>query len=496
MQNNVQKNKPKPYKEIEVWADSFKEGEFILEQIKKTFQNGKIVYEHGFLPTLEILIDSKKIKFIVYGYYSSWTDIPIKISNLLEFGKPDGIIYEPIMDKIILAYEETAAVPTGNQSQQRLERVWYSAKESIPFVYLLGKYGLHKDGKIRTTSIWPSYLALKLSSQYCVPSLTLLYGSKKQPENYNIGNSLKNIQAIIQYYLVKEITNKSKRNELEKILVDIFKNMSSFIAIQYKEIVEYLPAAQLLTKNELHVYLAKRSVTNFTPKYSQNFEWKNPSLIQKPTKTSFDLLIKQIDNLVSSGSAWWPIKGATVRTETLSKVKEWTAKQMKHKNTVESNSKLSRNTSIDPNNFPDQNSKKAITTTSRILTLIESTKDFLTALEKAYGANSKKLAASILNTKIPSVLYVSSSIHSNGRAFKGDPFTGQISAYSRIFPVGINGKKERNMIAYYPNQLYSQFFDTKLQKLSNKGVKSLESNVDLIISRGGIMIDPKKWELL
>jgi len=268
LQKNVQENKPKPDREIEVWADSFKEGEFILEQIKETFQNGNIVYEHGFLPTLEILINSKNIKFIVYGYYSSWDDIPIKISNLLEFGKPDGIIYEPNIDKIILSYEETSAVPTGNQSQQRLERVWYSAKESIPFVYLLGKCGLHKDGNIRTTSIWPSYLALKLSSQYCVPSLTLLYGSEKQPENYNIGNSLENIQEILQYYLVKEITNKSDRNKLEKILVNIFKNMGSFIVTQYKEISEHLPAAQLLTKNELHVYLAKRSVTNVTPKYS------------------------------------------------------------------------------------------------------------------------------------------------------------------------------------------------------------------------------------
>ena len=75
-------------------------------------------------------------------------------------------------------------MPTGNQSLQRLERVWYAADQNIPFVYLLGKYGLHKDGNIRTTSIWPSYLALKLSTQYSIPSLTLLYGSRQNPEDY------------------------------------------------------------------------------------------------------------------------------------------------------------------------------------------------------------------------------------------------------------------------------------------------------------------------
>ncbi len=62
--------------------------------------------------------------------------------------------------------------------------------------------------------------------------------------------------------------------------------------------------------------------------------------------------------------------------------------------------------------------------------------------------------------------------------------------------MGLNGNKERNMIAYYPNQIYSQFFGTSFNKPDNKGVKTLQENVDLIITRNGIMINPKSWKII
>src|SRR2546428_236 len=82
-----------------------------------------------------------------------------KERGILEFGKPDAIIYDPVADEVLFAIEETAAVPTGNQSLQRLERVWYAASCGIPFAYLIGEYGLHKDQGVRRSSIWPVYLS-------------------------------------------------------------------------------------------------------------------------------------------------------------------------------------------------------------------------------------------------------------------------------------------------------------------------------------------------
>ncbi|MGY5144188.1 MAG: hypothetical protein ACW9XH_06870 [Candidatus Nitrosopumilus sp. bin_32a] len=483
--------------ELEIWADSFKEGEFILERIQHIFKGSKISYIHGFVPTLSIVSNKQTINFIVYGYYSSWKNIPSKISTLLDFGKPDGIIYDPKTDKIILSYEETSAVPTGNQSQQRLERVWYAAREKIPFVYLLGKYGMHKDGGIRTTSIWPSYLALNLTSQYEVPSLTLLYGSKTEPENYSIGNSISHLESLIKWFLEKHLNQDPKELELETLLKKIYHEMCKFITDQYEEISDKLPGSNLLTELSLHAYLTKKCMmSSIQLEYTDDFKWPLAFKHETYDKKSFDEFVKEIELLVEQKKAWHPMRGSTIRTEEITKIKSWSITQTKHKNDVEKKSKIIKETKIHVDDFPDHNSKKAISTTKKILTLIDSTEDFLNSFEKVFGKKIRKQVEPLLNIHIPTVLYVSSSIHANGRAFKGDPFTGQLTAFSRIFSIGFNAEKERNMITYYPNQLYSQFFNKKYQKLDNKGVKSIESNVDLIITRDGLTIDPKTWSLL
>ncbi len=215
--------------ELEIWADSFKEGEFILDRIKKAFPGQEIVYKHGFVPTLKITVASMTINFIVYGYYDSWEDTPTIISSQLEYGKPDGIIYDPIKEKIIFAYEETAAVPTGNQSIQRSERTWYAAYKKIPFVYLLGKFGMHIDQRNRKVNIWPAYLGLKLSTAYRIPSLTLLYGNENEPEDYDSGNSMSQLEKLIAWYLKDHINQNPKQSDLENILKNIYKEMCTFI---------------------------------------------------------------------------------------------------------------------------------------------------------------------------------------------------------------------------------------------------------------------------
>ena len=484
-------------RELEVWADSFKEGEFILSQINQAFSGNGIKYEYGFVPVLTIDVNSTKIKFVVYGYYTSWKNIPEKISELLLFGKSDAIIYDPKDDKIIFVYEETAATPTGNQALQRLERTWYSAYQRVPFVYLVGKHGLHKDGGIRTNSIWPSYLCLKLSTQYKIPSLALLYGSKTEPENYDIGNSIEYLRSIIEWYIREHLELKPKQETLQKLLESIYKEMCIFIKQQHKEISEDLAGKTLLEDNRLSKYIVNRALqTDNDEQFSNEFKWHLTSKQQSTNKQSFDKFIKEIDKLIENRKAWWPMKGTTNRTEPYKKIKLWIDEQTSHKNKTELKTKTKKSTSIKLDQFPDQNGKKLITTTTSILTLIDSTCDFLDCIEKSFGVDSRKAVDTIIDTKIPTALYVTSSIISSGRAFKGDPFTGQSTAYSRIFSIGLNNEKERNMVAYYPNQLYSQFFSKKLEKLENKGTRCMQANFHVIIARDGIIIDPKNWSLV
>jgi len=131
---------------IEVWTDSFKEGEWFLQNLALKYYHGKyeISFEHNFQPIFHFAIEGeRRLIAEIYGDYASWVDVPPSIKKILDYGKADIFVYDPIKHKVILSVEETAAVPTGNQSLQRLERVWFAAKNKIPFVYLISEYGLH-----------------------------------------------------------------------------------------------------------------------------------------------------------------------------------------------------------------------------------------------------------------------------------------------------------------------------------------------------------------
>jgi hypothetical protein len=484
--------------ELEIWADSFKEGEFILERIQRVFKGSKILHKHGFVPTLTIMINFQTIEFFVYGYYDAWNDRPKKISNLLNYGKCDGIIYDPIADKIIFAYEETSAVPTGNQSLQRLERTWYAAHQKIPFVYLLGKFGLHKDGGTRQVSIWPSYLALKLSSQYKIPSLTLLYGSETKQEDYEEGTSMSHLQSLIAWYLNDHFDQNSGLLDYQNLLKIIYEEMCLFIKNHYQNISKNLAGANQLSDDKLYEYLKNRAISKSEEiKFTSNFKWELSTKAEEIEKKSFDDFINHIEKLIEQQKAWYPTEGSTIRSEEIEYVKTHAESQTRRKNKLEKKYKFKKHTTLDVDEFPtNDNGKKSIQTGKKILLLIDSTTDFLNCIEQAFGVKAKQSIEPVLNKDIPSVLYLTNSLQQNGRAFKGDPYTGQITAYSRIFSIGINGEKQRNMIAYYPNQMYSQFFDPNFKKLKNKGVMTLVENVDLIITRNGISINPKTWRLL
>ena len=111
---------------FEIWADSFHEGVWCIDNIKEFFLEKnyiiKLDYLNGFIPTYSFSKEDISIIFYIYGSYKSWEPLPKPIQSLIEFGKPDFILFDPDIDKIILAVEETAATPTGNQATQRCER--------------------------------------------------------------------------------------------------------------------------------------------------------------------------------------------------------------------------------------------------------------------------------------------------------------------------------------------------------------------------------------
>jgi len=233
---------------IEIWSDSFKEGEWFLQNLASTYYEDRfsVNFRYNFQPIFKFRNeDGRSFVAEVYGHYSTWTPVPDVIKNVLKYGKPDIIVYNPLNKKIILSIEETAAVPTGNQSLQRLERVWFAAKSKIPFVYLISEYGLHVDGGVRKSSIWPAYLALKLSSQYQIPSLTLFYGSLTSPENYSVGSGV-SVLTELSFIYIMEWLGYNVKEEKEKLLRSLFRSMCTFVLGQAEDIAILLPGLTMM----------------------------------------------------------------------------------------------------------------------------------------------------------------------------------------------------------------------------------------------------------
>jgi len=248
---------------LEVWADSFREGEWFLQELATRHYDKHFSTElrHCFQPVYTFG-PKEDPRFIaeVYGDYKSWSNVPRAVKSILGYGKPDIIAYDPLSDKVLMCVEETAAVPTGNQSLQRLERVWFAAKSRFPFVYLIGEYGLHKDGGIRRSSIWPTYLALKLSSQFKVVSLTLLYGSPSAPENYQVGSGQARL-ADFSNLIFLEWLGSDVREAKRRLLRQIFEEMVAFVRSQMNEIATYLPGSDMISSDAFLNFLVERATS-------------------------------------------------------------------------------------------------------------------------------------------------------------------------------------------------------------------------------------------
>jgi hypothetical protein len=230
------------------------------------------------------------------------------------------------------------------------------------------------------------------------------------------------------------------------------------------------------------------------------FIWPNADQITQEGSALYkhDPLLILFENLITQGKAWAPISGSTKRTEPNEKLIVWLSEQNSKKNSVLRGLGVKYQENIELNNFPfdeEKPAKRVITTSKNIAYIIDKADYFLECLRMAFGEKSYQSAKAIVSVNIGVFVYLTNSVESGGRAFSGDPFTGQAAAYSRIFAHDLLGKQVLNYVAYYPHQLFTQFFKRNGHMPENKGVKMLRSQADLIISYKGVIIEPKQWEV-
>lgn len=492
-------------KRIEIWSDSFHEGEWCCENIctiaSSLGLSYKVEYIKGFQPMYIISDGTYNIQLIVFGSYKSWDPLPKQIKELIEWGKPDFIAYEPNEDKILFAVEETAATPTGNQALQRCERLYGSARKKIPYWYLVSEYSQHSDGGIRRDSIWPSIMAIKLTMYFKTPCLVLHYSDIDNPENYTSGAGLNYLFESLFQIIKNYVLGSDNFFDMIDSLTKQYKSMLSFIASQWKNIVDFLPGEALLKLSSTSENLAKYAInskqidssllSNFLIWPKLNDLSKILRELQSTKKLiKYDRLCYNLEQDVGHGKAYCLSSNAgSGQPQSYEKIKKWVNQQRElFLKAPLVNPPAIFNISAE--DFPKTESgNRHITTAKNIVYLYDKWKDVRETIENSYPRLIKKLSTK--NDNQPVFVYISNSLRP-GRLF-GDPYTGQISAYSTVF--GKFDINPRIVIAYFPHQVHYQAIEA-LKLRGNKGKIIMKELTDYLLFAGGVLISLRTGEIL
>lgn len=482
---------------LQFWADSFHEGFWACDEIGKHFSVLSIVYEKGFIPVFRFALkEGLELEVMVLGSYKNWSPLPQPIAELIDWGKPDLIVFDPVSNSILMAVEETAAVPTGNQALQRCERMYGSLRRKIPFWYLLGEFGTHIDGGTRRDSIWPTVLGIKLSCAYKTPCMVLHYSDLAHPEDYAFGTGLASLFLALAIK-IKIFFGIEKNAAFYPVLEEQYRHMFNFINSQWRNVVDFLPQEQLLQDPTIPQVIAK-FVSGSDPEASvpDLFAWPNTPALPKEIYQNIspggwikdDQFVRGLEVLVEKKVAYNLSSNAGSKPQKTQDVSGWISEQ---KNILQRQNNGNYPFEIDIKDFPKSASGLLhVTTAKNVLYLIDSSEDAAKTLITAFP----RLKKFSFPENGSAFVYISNSLKP-GRIF-GDPFTGQLSAFANIFGRDIRGKNIRLRIAYYPHQVHAQLFDKTNNFRMNKGITIMRELLDFAVFHGGVVVNMQNGQIV
>lgn len=484
-------------KRLEIWADSFHEGDWCCQCISSALQDvfdvpkPTITYNMGFQPVYTYRIQDRNVSLTVFGSYKSWDTVPSKISDILNWGKPDFILYDPSSDIVLFAVEETAATATGNQCMQRLERQYGSARFLVPYWYLVSEYGMHIDGGARRDSIWPVVAATKLTILKKTPSVVVHYSDADNLEDYSSGKGLKLLFESLAMMVANYVTGRPLFYGMGSLLTEQYKEMMVFLLDQWPNILNFLPSEKEAGEQDTPKLIMEYAVGDAVPddKSLDGFlHWPTTEKVPVEVMDSMiegdllkpDRLLKLVEHDVGDKKAYTLSSNAGSGKPPTTRQLSGYIEEQRAKFRTMGLPNLEFSLSI--SDFPYTNETRTrhhVTTAKNIVYLYDRWGDFYESLVRAYPR--LKQLKDRYGADTPVFLYVSNSVKC-GRIF-GDPFTGQITGYATIF--GRFDKEPRLVVAYYPHQVLSQVFDANGKMKTNKGITLLSEVSDLAIFHGG-----------
>lgn len=497
-------------KSIEIWADSFHEGVWCCDNLCCRLSLLGYVYDikfkNGFIPEYIISLDNEVVLNItVYGSYRSWNPVPDKIDELIDWGKPDFVAYSPEDDRILFAVEETAAVPTGNQATQRCERQYGSARFHLPYWYFISEYGEHIDGGVRRDSIWPTIAAIKLTRIMKSPCIVLHYSDADNVEDYNSGNGLALLFEALSAIIDNYVNGLPDLYGTREILARHYTEMISFVLSQWENVIEFLPSEVQLqhpsTAYDLADVALGTSDKEINDRVKQLLVWPLVSGVPSEIIASqvgkdllkYDHLSQLLEDDITTHKCYiLSANASSGKPPRPSEVENWVQQQSDL--AIRGNRLLSIPAPfvMKASDFPfTESGNKHITTSKNVVYLYDKWSDLKRAIMEAYPRLKGRIE-DVMDTDAPVFLYKSCTVKP-GRLF-GDPFTGQLSAFSTAF--GEFDTPKRHVIVYFPHQVYTQAFTSDWQIAKNKGTTLYTELVDYIIFNAGVMVSLKTGEII
>lgn len=488
---------------FQLWADSFHEGDWACREIAKIVQkNGgkfEVEYLNGFIPRFKYELNKTSFEIYVFGNYHNWEPRPSSLSKLLEWGKPDLVLIRDSDSEILIAIEETAATPTGNQALQRCERQFGAAIEGFPFWYLISEFGTHSDGGVRRDSIWPTLMGLEIMTALEVPSIVLHYSDLTNPEDYSMGSGVESLFEVFLGVVINSISKLPAMTGLEEIMTKQLNEMINFINATWENSLYFLPVIKNVDVRDLSNKIClKGDLRHLTQSKRKNLlDWPLVTgLTISELETQVSRTLKKHDDFaylleesIANGKAYGVIKGSGSKPQNMQSMQNWisqqTSIQIKWEN---ENDKINHKNKFRLNlqDFPPSETGVHVITAPRILYLFDEFSEVIELLGKAFPRLDQKIQVN----NASALVYISNSVKP-GRIF-GDPYTGQISSYAVSF--GALSHK-RKVVCYFPHQSIAQAANN-LHNPNNKGLRILRELTDLLVFGGGYAIKTKTLEVI
>ena len=246
---------------LQVWGDNPFESQYAIDDLLSSAEeSGWQAYSgfaQGFIPVAKLENDSMIVEIEGFGYYRQWKHLARDLDTVLGDGKVDQVFVYPDTGKIDFAIEDSSATMTGNQVQQRMERIAGFGFNGIATAYLVPKFALKKaDGGIRQPNLWPIMSMLQLISCTKKPHLIFYFGTSDTPDDKTAGEGANSLS---KYRWARLLEHLGLDNDMPEIIENQIRIMLNHISERHEELFDVFPEwndSRLEEWTELYTQLA------------------------------------------------------------------------------------------------------------------------------------------------------------------------------------------------------------------------------------------------